>query len=354
MRDLKIAMLGFGDAGRAFAKLITEKNREIRERYGCGITVTAIATKTKGSIVDPGGIDLAKACADAETNGRFAEDTVGLCSLDTFGVIEAADCDAILELTPLNIFTGRPAIDHIEKAFARGKHVVSANKGPIAWDFARLSAAAREKDLGFFYETTVMDGTPVFNLMEYTLKFCRVTEISGILNSTTNYILEELAKGKDYEEVISSGKKAGFIEADPAMDIEGYDAAAKITALLNVLMDAKITPDAVEREGVEKITEEDIRLAAENDQVIKLLCSGRKNEDGSVSAWVKPVWLDRGEMLASVDGTTSAVSLTTDLMGKLTVIEHAPQIEQTAYGIFGDVIRVLEKVKESQKDFDRQ
>ncbi|MEE0741188.1 MAG: homoserine dehydrogenase [Emergencia sp.] len=343
MDNLKVAVLGFGDAGRAFARMLLEKNEEIRKRYGIGVVVTAISTRSRGVISDPEGIDLEKVLKDVENTGRFAPGTKGLCQLDSFGVIDKADYDVLCELTPLNIFTGQPAIDHIKRAFARGKHVVSANKGPIAWAFDELSAMAKEQSVEFFYETTVMDGTPVFNLAEHTLKFCKVTEISGILNSTTNYILEELEKGKDYDEVIAAGKQAGFIEEDPAMDIEGYDAAAKVTALLNVLMHAGITPDQVERQGIEKITLGDIRKAAQQNQVIKLLCKGVLSEDGKVRAWVKPVWVDRGEMLASIDSTTSVVTLTTDLMGKLSIVEHAPEIRQTAYGIFGDVVRVLEK-----------
>lgn len=342
MRDLKLAVLGFGNAGQAFASMLAAKDAEIREKYGRGVRVTAIVTRSKGTIVDGNGIDLLKACGDIEACGRFADDTQGLCGLDAFDVLDTADYDAVCELTPLNIFTGQPAIDHIKRAFARGKHVVSANKGPIAWAFDALSAMAREKNCMFFYETTVMDGTPVFNLAEHTLKLCRVTEVSGILNSTTNYILEELAAGKPYDEILAAGKKLGFIEADPSMDIDGYDAAAKITALLNVLMAAHLTPDQVDRTGIGGITAETIRDAAQRGKVIKLLCSGKRLEDGRIQASVRPVEVERGDMLATIDSTTSVVSITTDLMGKLSVIEHAPEIQQTAYGIFGDVLRVLE------------
>lgn len=125
------------------------------------------------------------------------------------------------------------------------------------------------------------------------------------------------------------------------MDIEGYDAAAKITALLNVLMDAHMTPDMVERKGIEDITIEDIRKAEERGNVIKLLCSGQCDEDGRVRARVGPEEIPKGHLLASIDSTTSAVSITTDLMKKITIVEHEPEIEQTAYGIFGDLLRIL-------------
>lgn len=108
MKDLKIALLGFGNAGRGFAKMLTEKQEEIREIYGRGVLVTAIATHSKGTIVNDRGIDLRKAWTDVETEGKFAADTPGLCTMNALEVIEGADCDVVCELTPLNIFTGQP------------------------------------------------------------------------------------------------------------------------------------------------------------------------------------------------------------------------------------------------------
>lgn len=189
-----------------------------------------------------------------------------------------------------------------------------------------------------------MDGTPVFNLVEHTLKLAKVKEVSGILNSTTNFMLEEMAKGCDYDDIISRGRERGFIEADASMDIEGYDAAAKITALLNVLMDAKITPDKVNRKGIEDITLSDIKKAEDHGCLIKLVCNGYRDLDGNVVAEVKPMEIPKGDLFATISSTDSVVSITTDLMGKISVLEHSPRIAQTAYGVFGDIIRVIEYI----------
>lgn len=340
MQVKKLALLGFGNAGQAFARLLLDKEDEIRRKYGCQVKVSAIATNSRGNLEDDDGIDLEEALSDIEREGKFC-DAARLSQMTTMEIVRKADYDILIEMTPLNIFSGQPAISHIEEAFARGKDVVTANKGPIAWRFSALKKMAEEKGCKFFYETTVMDGTPVFNLVEKTLPLAKVTEVSGILNSTTNFILEEMAKGSPYDDIISRGKAMGFIEADPAMDIEGYDAAAKITALLNVLMDADMTPDQVDRKGIEDITAEHIQKAAERGNVIKLLCSGRRSADGKVVARVRPEEVPAGDMLASVNSTTSVVSITTDLMKKLSVVEHEPEIEQTAYGIFSDMLRAL-------------
>lgn len=343
MENLKLALLGFGNAGQAFCRLLLEKQDKIRDTYKTDVTVTAIATASKGNIYDPKGIDLEAALEDVCTSGRFSEKHK-LTQLSTMELARQADYDVLVEMTPLNIFTGQPAADHIKTAFSRKKHAITANKGPVAWFFRELAAMAREAGVYFFYETTVMDGTPVFNLAEHTLKMAEVTEVSGILNSTTNFILEELALGADYDDIMERGREMGFIEADPAMDIEGYDAAAKITALLNVLMDAGITPAQVKRKGIEDITVNDIKDAASRGKVIKLLCRGVRKDDGSVEASVGPVEVSKDDILAGINSTTSIVSITTDLMKKVSIIEHEPEIEQTAYGVFGDLLRVLDNV----------
>lgn len=339
-KQKKLALLGFGNAGQAFAKMLMQKHDKIKEKYGYDVIVTAIATNSKGNLINAQGIDLAETLDDLEACGKFRNQEC-LTDMTTMEIVAEADYDVAIEMTPLNIFTGQPAIDHIETAFGRKKDVITANKGPIAWKFAKLREMADECGCKFFYETTVMDGTPVFNFAEKTLQLAEVTEVSGILNSTTNFILEEMAAGADYEDIMQRGREMGFVEADPAMDIEGYDAAAKITALLNVLMDANITPDMVDRKGIEDITVEDIKAADQRGNVIKLLCKGTRAEDGTVIATVKPEEVPKSDMLASIDSTTSVVSITTDLMKKVSVVEHQPEIEQTAYGVFGDMLRVL-------------
>jgi len=338
--NIKIAILGFGNVGRAFARLLMEKQGEILNKFNVKVDVAAISTKSKGCLVNEKGIDLIEALDDIEKFNQFDKSRKDYSEMTSMEVAENVDYDILFELTPLQIFSGQPAIDHIKTAFKRKKHAVSANKGPLAWAYSDLRDLADRNQVLFYYETTVMDGTPVFNLVEETLKFCKVTEVKGILNSTSNFVLEETAKGKAYSEVIKEGKKRGFVEEDPAMDIEGWDAAAKIAALLNVLMGANITPYDVDRKGIEDITFEKIKEAENRGNVIKLICYGGI-ENGKVIARVKPEEVSKNSLLASITGTTSLVSITTDLMGTVSIVEHEPEIEQTAYGVFSDLIRVL-------------
>lgn len=340
MKQLKLALMGFGNVGRAFAEMLIDKHRELEDRYGRDVIVTVIATATKGNIYCPEGIHLKRVLDYIKSTDRLPIEMITDAGHEE--LLAEADYDCLMELSPLNIKTGQPATDHIIAALRRTKHVVTANKGPVAWHFRQLKEMARENNAGFFYETVVMDGTPVFNLVENTLKMAKIESVTGILNSTTNFILEELEKGCHMDNILERGKAMGFIEADPAMDIEGYDAAGKITVLLNVLMDAEITPDQVKRKGIEDITIEDIMAAKARGNVIKLLCRGGYDSNGNVTATVAPEEIPCSDFLASMNSTTSVVSITTDLMKTISIVEHEPEIMQTAYGVFGDMLRVIE------------
>lgn len=342
MKTVNLALMGFGNAARAFARILLEKEAVLAADYGVQIRVTAIATGSRGGLVDAAGIDLREAIRQLEEEGHFDPACPAYSTLSGAEMAETCEYDCLVELSPLNIFTGQPAMTHIESALNRKKHAITANKGPIAWAYARLRDLAKEQGVGFYYETTVMDGTPVFNLVQKTLHHCKVTCVEGILNTTTNFVLEELAKGQPYEAVMEEGRRRGFVEADPSMDLDGWDAAAKLTALLNVLMDAGITPMDIDRTGIGGVTAEQMADAAARGKVIKLLCHGHRDETG-LQAWVRPTEVEAGSLWATITGTSSVVSIETDLMGKLSMVEHDPELPQTGYGVYSDLTRLLEE-----------
>lgn len=338
MTIYNLAIMGFGNAAVAFVKILIEKEAALLAQ-GIQINITATTTGSRGNLVCPTGLDK-RALLD-HYSGKAPHSLGQYASQDsTLEIIGSAGYDILIEITPLNIFSGEPAITHISTALARGKHVITANKGPIAWAYSKLANLAVSNQVQFLYETTVMDGTPIFNLVKHTLPMCQVTEIKGILNTTTNFILCELEKGVPYAEILEEGLRRGFVEADPTMDTHGYDAVAKITALANVLMDADITPDQVSRNGIETITLEDINLAKQAGQTIKLIAHAKREGD-KIVAFVKPTWLPSGHIYANIDATSSIVSITTDLMGEVSVIEHNPEIEQTGYGLFSDLMTLI-------------
>lgn len=343
MRELKLALIGFGNAGQAFARLLLEKEEEVRKNYDTRITVVAITTKTRGNIVDAWGIDLDKALKNVQNSGRF-DKILGFSENSTSqDIIDKVDYDVVVELTPLEFSSGKIATEHIRGALRRGKHAITANKGPVAWAWKELTDLAKKQRCRFLYETTIMDGTPVFNMKRDSLRLCKVIGIKGILNSATNYILCEMEKGRRLPEIIEEGKGRGFLEANPANDIQGHDAASKVAVLANVFMGAEITPLDVDCKGIEDITQDDIKAANEKDAVLKLMCRIEEDENGKVRGKVAPEEVCRDDIYASIKGTSSILTITTDLMGTLTVIEEAPEVQQSAYGIFADLMSIIEQ-----------
>ena len=342
-KEMNICLVGFGNACQEFCRMLITKCLELKESTGYVIKVTAIAGRSKGGIINSQGIDLEKALRDVKTTGSFdtsAEDTV---NMDTLQVIRQCSANVLVEPSTLSIYDGQPAISYIEAAFNRGMHVITGNKGPIAWRYKKLRDNSLQRGLQFLYETTVMDGTPVFNFVKYSLPGCKVLSFRGILNSTTNFVLEQMEGGNSYEYAIKEAKRRGFAEEDPTLDIDGWDAAAKTAVLLNVLMGANVNPKEINRRGVAHITLEDIKRAKEKNCKIKLICEGYM-EDNKAKGRVQPVYINNNDTFSNIEATSSILSITTDLMGELQIIEKNPEIQQTAYGIYSDLLTIIKEL----------
>jgi homoserine dehydrogenase len=248
-----------------------------------------------------------------------------------------------VEVTTLNPATGEPAIGHIRAAFARHIHVITANKGPIAHAYRALCAEARREQVEFRFESTVMDGTPIFSNIRNNLPGVEILGFRGVLNSTSKVVLAAMQRGLSMAEGIRQAQEMGIAEADPWYDIDGWDSSAKAAALANVLMDAATTPQKVERRGLRDIDpEEPVRLAQAG-KAIQLVCSGQRKE-GSVRLQVAPEILPATDMLATVSGTSNLLLLDTDLMGTIGTVSVNPGVQQTAYGLFSDLVDIARSV----------
>ena len=342
MKKLNVALLGFGSLGQAFARILLDKKTEIEKTYDTTVNVIAISTKTRGNIVDAWGIDLERALGFVEETGVLPKQRETVLQKTSLDIAKSVDYDVLVEMTPLEFSDGHTAKEHIAAALKRGKHVICANKGPLAWHYAELRSLAEKNGCELLFETAVMDGAPIFKIVRDCFKMCRVTEIKGILNSTTNYILQGLEQGKVVKDIVNESKKRGFIEADPRNDMTGKEAAAKMIVLANTLMDADVTPDEVEINGIDGITKEQIDEAASRGNVIKLICRAY-HKDGKVCVRVAPEEISRMDSYATVTGTSLTVSLTTDLMGTVTLTEESPEVDQAGYGIFSDLLTIVEK-----------
>ena len=343
MKTLKLCFIGFGNVGQKVSALLLEKQDWLRETFATDVIVTGIAGRSKGSLVDPAGLDLRESLSQVQTTGRFDPASPAAFEGTPEEMMAASGADVLVEMSTLSIRDGLPAADYIRYALRRGMHVITANKGPEAWYYKELKALAEEAGKQFLYETIVLDGTPTFNLMTETLHGNTISGITGILNGTSNYVLKLLEEGKSYDEAIKAAQDIGLAEADPSMDIDGWDGAAKICAMANILMDASITPDDVEVESVRSVTAEKLADAKQRGMCIKYICRAEQTEDG-VKVSVKPEELPREHAYNSVNGTSAVFTLYTDLAGELTIIQTDPGLLQTAYGIYSDLITLLKRI----------
>ena len=341
---LRLALIGFGNVGQEFARLLMTKRDWLIRSKGLDIEVLLISTRSKGSLTSKKSLDLGRALRLMSEEGNLRSYGPEITDQKPAELISKSDADLMVELSTLNIESGQPACDHIRTAMEHRMDVVTANKGPVAVAYNELRNLARSRGVHFRFEGTVMDGTPIFSLVEKTLPGCEILGLTGILNSTSNFVLSQMADGRTMEEAIADAQKKGFAEADPSLDIDGWDAAAKITALANVLMDAQSNPGAVERSGVRDVRIEDVRKAATAGKKIKMIASARPVADG-VKLTVAKEQIGSNHPFWSVDGTSSALTIRTDLMGDLTIIESNPTVTQTAYAVLSDILLIVEAVR---------
>lgn len=339
---LRLAFIGFGNVARAFARILHLRESQLAERYDLRFSTTAIATARHGSIISEDGIDLLKAAACVESGGSLTELDDAINVRDSVTLIESCNADLLFETTPLDPDSGEPAITHIRNALTRGIHVVTANKGPIAFAYRALELLASRHGVGFRFEGTVMDGTPVFNLVNSCLPGARVLGFSGVLNSTTNLILTGMESGQSFEESLAEAQRLGIAEADAAYDIDGWDAAVKAVALANVLMDSASRPADVDRKGIRAVKLEDLKSAATAGMALRLVARGKQTPNG-VKLTVAPEAVPASSVLGSVRGTSNALVLETDLMGDIAIVETDPGVEQTAYALLSDMINIRVK-----------
>jgi len=347
---LDLALVGFGHVGRRFVSLVDERADRLARDHGVATRVVGIATARHGAAFDANGIDWRRALALVESGGRLDalhDRATGPAPANGIDLIErlprANGTPVVVETTVLDVERGQPAIDHVRAGFAAGAHVVTANKGPvaIAWRALRAEAAAARR--AFLFEGAVMDGVPIFNLARYTLPAVTIRGFRGVVNSTTNHILTAMEDGRSFEDALAEMQRAGVAEADPWLDVDGWDAAAKTAALANVLMDGDLTPQAVDREGIGPASAGAARDAMARGLRLRLVASAERRGD-RIAARVAPEALPASDLLASLRGQANALILRTDLLGEVAITQLDGGLTQTAYALVSDLVDVRRRL----------
>ncbi len=334
MKQLSLALVGFGNVGRAFARLLLRRREQLIAEYGLDVRVNGIATARHGVVIDPRGVDIRRVLELAERGQPLGQPG------DIFDFINACPADALLENTPVQHQTGRPASDYLRAALARGMHAITANKGPVVHAYAELKALAAQTGRRFLFESAVMDGAPIFSLFRGSLPAVNLLGFSGILNSCTNLILDKMAAGESFDSAVRYAQSIGIAETDPGADIDGWDAAIKVAALSTVLMESPLKPQDIEREGIRGISPRMVSQAVENGERWKLVCSARR-EGGRVLGRVRPERVGPTSPLFNIGGTSSYVEFNLDVLPGLGIVESNPGPDTTAYGLLADLINAV-------------
>ncbi len=337
IRTCNLCFLGFGNVNRTLAQLLHDRQSELRSRHGITYRITGIASRRQGWIANPEGID-AHGAADASSARSEKSDHTPSNVQDW---LKAAHADVLFEATSLNVETGQPAVDHIRAALDHGAHAITANKGPIVHAYRELRDLAAAQGKRFLFESTVMDGVPIFSFFDQ-LPVIHLQGFHGILNSTTNVILTGMEEGLTFDESLKKAQSLGIAETDATHDIDGWDAAVKTAALITVLMDAPIHLEEIQREGICNLSAEAVQAAKKAGRPYKLICRAKKTKtEKGIEATVRPEQIPLTDPMSQIAGSSSYIYFETDIFPGLALTEENPGLYATAYGMLADLVTAV-------------
>jgi homoserine dehydrogenase len=329
MKRYRLCFLGFGNVGRALARLLVSKSAELRDSYGIEWEITGVATRRMGWRASGHSIDVSKLLSSND-------ETDSESGINNW--LARARPDVVFETTSLNPETGQPAIDYLKASLQHSAHTITANKAPIVYAYDELNEIAKAKDRRLLFESTVLDSAPVFSLFRETLPAARVRGFSGVFNSTTNVILETMEAGRSFAEGVKTAQDLGVAETDPSHDVDGWDSIMKVCALARVILQVPLLPNDVRREGIRGLDSASLQAARAEGKPYKLLSRAIVNADGSVNASVRPEQIAAGDPLGGVRGTSLAIHFELDTIPGLTIVSHRPNLQSTAYGLLADFV----------------
>jgi homoserine dehydrogenase len=292
----------------------------------------------KGSAIAPGGLNLQRLLEAKKNKGSVGGYGIDNITFDPVEIIEKLDAEVILECTPTNLNHAEPATSHITAAMRSHKHVISVNKGPLALAFPSLIELANYNGVMFRFSGTVGGGTPILEFAKRCLKGDRIISFKGILNGTTNYILSKMEVGLTYETAMKDAKEKGYAEANPSLDVNGFDAAAKLVIMANWIMGMKVTMKDINRTGIINVNLFDVKNASTKGNAIKLLavCDGRRLQ-------VAPTEVAKTDPIC-VNGTLNAVTFSSEHSGHQTIIGKGAGGMETASAMLRDLIEIREAI----------
>lgn len=341
---MRIAIIGYGGVGRAFVKLLFHKKEELL-REGIDVKINYIISGS-GGVYDSRGINIENFIQYSNENKDINNYPIGGSKFLTFSnLLDNKDVDTVIEMTPTNLKDGEPGMTHIKKSLENGLNVITANKGPILLHYNTLKKIAIKNNVQLGIGCTTGGALPTINGGIFDMAGSKINSIEGVLNGTTNFIINEMEKNSlEYSEALKKAQQMGIAETDPTLDIEGWDTATKLLILTNVLMNEDKTMNDIKVEGITSINLYDVQEAIKQNMKYKLIGrTTRERDDLKIVVKMEKVGVDN--FLYSVDGKNKAVKYTSDTLGDLTIIGGASGVTAAAASILRDMINIYRGYK---------
>lgn len=338
MRRIYLAITGVGNVGRRLLELIERKRHLLQALYDLDLVVAGICD-TSGGAMDQKGLNLPQVVSVKEQKKGVATLPEGIAGMSVLDLVERVQADILVELTLTNLTDGEPGLGAMRAAFAKKMHVVSANKGPLVLAYAELADLAKSNDVSMLHSATVTGGLPTLNIGMRDLGVATIHRVEGVFNGTTNYILTRMTQGEAYTDALEYAQDIGMAEADPTLDVDGWDAANKLVIIANAVLRHPTKLSDVDVQGIRGVTREQLKLAASQNQVIKLIATAQKTANGYEFS-VRPTILDRSHPLAAVGANQMAVIYHTDINGKIFASIEEPDPYPTAAAVLRDIVHI--------------
>ncbi|MEX0910831.1 MAG: homoserine dehydrogenase [Nitrosopumilaceae archaeon] len=333
---MRIILCGFGVVGQNFAKLLLSRSEDLYAVHGLKPRIVGVFD-SKGAAASSAGLDLNRLLGVKKRDGSIRKYHNKEKDANGADMISGMEAEVLIETTPSNYRDAEPGMSHIVNAMKNGLHVITVNKGPLALAFPSLMELATYNQVLLRFSGTVGGGTPILDYAKNSLRGERIVSFQGILNGTTNYILTNMANGMTFKAALADAKKKGYVEANASLDIDGFDAAAKLVILANWIMDMKVTIKDIERKGISKVAPSDIKKAAARKSAVKLVASCNKE------LVVAPKEIPLDDPLC-VNGTLNAITFNSEHSGQQTIIGRGAGGIETASSILRDLLDIKQEM----------
>ena len=335
VRTVDLILVGLGNVHRRFLHLLATRDQTLAQRYGLRLRVVG-AADSQGAAADAAGLDPAALLAHKQSGASVATFPGGVAGATALDQLAQAPAQVLLEASPVNLVDAQPSLSYVLAALERGVDVVLANKGPLALHYQLLRVAAEAHAARLAFSATVCGGLPVVNVGLRDLVAAQVQRVEGVFNSTSNYILSQMAAGADYAAALAEAQRRGIAETDPTLDVDGWDTANKLTIVANAVLGFPATV----RDVQPVVGIRSAKVRASEDQRVRLLGVAERRADGGYDLSVQPVTLPMAHKLAHVDGWQMGVVFESDLFETvfISIDERGPT--GTAAAMLRDVVNL--------------